>query len=644
MFVCLAVFTSVHAQYSRYIIQLKDKRGTPYTISNPSAYLSRKAIERRVRHKIPIDSTDLPISAAYLDSLRSVPNVIILNKSNWLNHVCISTTDPKALLKINSFPFVRSSVAIASRNVTEFPSIFELSEQTYSVSRQNNRSLVENNAIEYGSTFNQIHIHQGEYLHKSGFRGDGMTIAILDAGFFQYKTNPVFDSVRLQNRVLGEWDFVANEQSVNEDNSHGMFCFSIIAANRPESMVGSAPRANFYLYRTEDEASEYPIEEQNWVAAAEVADSSGADMISSSLGYAYFDDPAFNHNYPERNGNTSIVTRGADLAAKKGLIVMNSAGNSGNEGGEAKFVICPADGDSVVAVGAVDASGNIASFSSWGPNAAGKIKPNIVSVGQGTAIAGFDGRPIRGNGTSYANPNLAGLVACLWQAFPETGNMDIIDAVQKSSHKYSNPDNRFGYGIPDFKKAFSLLLTSSFKGTVTIDRCIATISWTGKGNRSMRYEIDRKAPSDTGFLRIAIIPGASTAFEMSTYTFKDTLRTLSPTAFQYRIRQIMQEDSTIVLLTSTINAVDVCNTAIGMSVSPSPFFSNINVLINTPDAINKMSISLYNIKGQQLYYFEGSKTTGAFSHIIPGQSLPSGAYVITVRDNRKILFTRKIIK
>ena len=454
------------AQYSRHVVQFTDKFATTGTLAAPNTYLSPKAIERRNRQKINIDSTDLPVSRAYIDSLRSVPNVTVVNSSKWLNQVLIQTNDSSALIRIRQFPFVRKADAVAptSRKNEENVIQKKFTEETITalsegeIRSSTQRQLQIADTLSYGATYNQIHIHQGEYLHNLGFTGKGITIAMLDAGFFGYKTNPALDSTRLQNRILGEFDFVRNEQSVNEDHPHGLQCLSVIAANRPGIMVGSAPHAKFYLLRTEDAASEYPIEEQYWVVAAEFADSAGADMISSSVGYSDFDDPVFNHFYPQRNGNTAMITIGADLAAKKGMIIMNSAGNSGNLGTDFKYVITPADGDSVVAVGAVDVNGNIASFSSWGPNGAGKVKPDIVSVGQGTIIANGSGNPVGSNGTSYSNPNAAGLIACLWQAFPEFTNMEIIDGVKRSADRYNNPDSRYGYGIPNFKKAYEMLL------------------------------------------------------------------------------------------------------------------------------------------------------------------------------------------
>ena len=454
------------SQSTRFIVQLKDKKGTAFTLANPSAYLSQKAILRRTKQNINIDSTDLPISAAYLDSIRNVPNVTVKNISKWLNQVLIQTADAAAIAKINSFPFVKVTNAIAPKpnpiiqeeiNRKFKEEIYPIKDRNPLINQANRGAQTSNVQLNYGSSYNQIHIHEGEYMHDRGYTGAGITIAILDAGFSGYKTNPAMDSVRLQGRILGEWDYVMNEASVTEDHPHGLYCFSIIAANKPGSIVGSAPHASFWLLRTEDAATEYPVEEQNWVVAAEFADSAGADMISSSLGYVDFDDPTYNHTYAQRDGNTSIITKGGDYAAKKGMIVMNSAGNYGAMASDFKYVSCPADGDSVVAVGATDMAGNIASFSSWGPNSAGKIKPNIVSVGQGTTLANTSGNAASGNGTSFSNPNMAGLIACLWQAFPEFSNMEIINAVQQSAHLYNNPDVRFGYGIPNFRKAFDIL-------------------------------------------------------------------------------------------------------------------------------------------------------------------------------------------
>jgi len=235
-----------------------------------------------------------------------------------------------------------------------------------------------------------------------------------------------------------------------------MYCLSILAANQPGKLVGTAPKASYYLFRTEEAATEFPVEEHNWVVAAERADSLGVDIISSSLGYTKFDNSVFNHTYSDMNGKTTMITNGADMAMKKGMIVCNSAGNDGTSSW--KYIAAPADGDSVFAIGAVNASGLPASFSSYGPSSDGRVKPNVASVGWGTYFIQTNDLVAQGNGTSFSNPNLAGLIACLWQAFPEFTNMQILDAVQRSSSKYSNPDDRIGYGIPNMHLAFDILV------------------------------------------------------------------------------------------------------------------------------------------------------------------------------------------
>ncbi len=459
-FIAATFFAKVSdAQFSKYIIRFKDKVGTPYTITNPSQFLSAKSIQRRVKQKISIDSTDLPITPRYIDSIRLAGNVLILNRSKWLNEVCIQTTDVAALAKINSFPFVISSnpvMRIQQGNRENISTRNKFNEETSQITTGTQIVQTTADVFNYGNSFAQIHIHEGEFLHNNGFKGEGMLLAMFDAGYKNYLTLTAFDSVRNNNQIIETYDFVKNEISVNEDDSHGTFCFSIIAANWPGQLVGSSPKAKFYLYRTEDAATEYPIEEQNWAAAAERADSIGIDVFSTSLGYTTFDNPVFNHTYAELNGKITVIARANAMAAKKGIISVVSAGNDGNNSWH--YISTPADADSIVTVGGVTAAGIPASFSSYGPSSDGRIKPTVASVGQGTAIAGLNDQPTFGNGTSFAAPNLAGLITCFWQAFPEFTNMEIIEAVKRSSSIYTAPNDRIGYGIPNFRKAYEDLL------------------------------------------------------------------------------------------------------------------------------------------------------------------------------------------
>lgn len=452
LFLLLLSGFCVEAQYSKLIVQFTDKNGTPYMLSAPNQYLSARAIQRRARYSIQLDSTDLPIVPRYIDSVKAQGAVTILSRSKWLNQVLIQTVDSAAIQKIRALPFVKFSQSIGLRVLPAEQPVNKLEPLDEPVTLPNNALRTTADQYNYGNSYNQIHIHQGEYLHNKGFSGQGMMITVLDAGFSNYRTITAFDSIRQRGQVLGERDFVAYDNSVNEDDSHGKNCLSIIAANWPGRMVGSAPWANFWLVRTEDVASEYPIEEHNWVVGAEFADSCGSDLITSSLGYTTFDNAAFNHTYSQFYTNSTIVTQGASLAVKKGMIVTNSAGNEGASAW--KYIGFPADADSVCAVGGVNASGVIYNLTSYGYP--GKQKPNIVSVGSGTVIAGTTA-PTTGSGTSYSNPNMAGLITCLWQAFPRFNNMKILSAVYASGDRFSNPTDRFGYGIPNMKTAYRSL-------------------------------------------------------------------------------------------------------------------------------------------------------------------------------------------
>jgi subtilisin family serine protease len=479
---CLLVFfistflsNTSHAQFSKYIIRLRDKAGTPFSINNPSQYLSARSIQRRTRQNISIDSTDLPITPRYIDSIRLAGNVTILNRSKWLNQVCIQTTDVAALAKINSFPFVISSSPVmriqSGRNDDNNRDNFKEENSNISVTTESTK--INSDFFNYGNSLAQIHIHEGEFLHNNGFRGEGMLMAMFDAGYKNYLSVTAFDSVRINNQIVETYDFVNNETSVNEDDTHGMYCFSIIAGNWPGQLVGSCPKAKYYLYRTEDVSSEYPIEEQNWAAAAERADSIGVDVFTTSLGYTTFSNPLFNHTYAEMNGKVSIIARANSMAARKGIISVVSAGNDGANSWH--YIGTPADADSVVTVAAVNSSGVVAAFSSYGPASDGRIKPTVASVGQGTFFAALNNQPASGNGTSFACPNLAGLITCLWQAFPDFTNMQIINALVKSSSIYTAPNDRIGYGIPNFHKAYDDLYQQRI--AIKVNAILGTSNW-----------------------------------------------------------------------------------------------------------------------------------------------------------------------
>ena len=470
LLILLFLFFSLNssAQFTRYIVRFKDKAGTPFSINDPSQFLSARAIARRSRQHVAIDETDLPVVPRYIDSVRLSGNVTILDESKWLNQVCIATTDSVALAKINTFPFVITTQPLKRMAASQITLKNEsdgsvnrnkFNEQINNVTNVASPSGITGNYYSYGNSFGQINIHNGEYLHNKGFHGEGMLIAILDAGFYHYQSLPAFDSVNANHQVLDTYDYVHDDSSVNEQYFHGMQCFSTIAGNIPGQLVGSCPKANFLLYESEDVTSESPVEEQYWAAAAERADSAGADVITTSLGYSTFDNPIFNYTYADMNGHTTLIAQEASMAARKGMIVLAAAGNEGDDSWH--YITTPADADSIISVGAVDNTGTVAAFSSYGPSSDGRVEPVAASVGVGTAVSSTTGPITTGNGTSFATPNLAGLVTCLWQAFPGFTNMEIINAVIKSSSIYNDPDDRIGYGIPDFEKAYDNLLQQS---------------------------------------------------------------------------------------------------------------------------------------------------------------------------------------
>ena len=445
-------FNISFSQYTKYLVKFYDKNNSPYQLNKPLKYLSQKSINRRTRYNISIDSSDLPVNPSYISQVLAQGSVSYLSQSKWLNQVLIYTTSSSAISAIKKLSFVKKVEAVAPASTTNKTIENKFKETVIPVNAEVLSAKATANKYNYGNSYNQVHIHNGEFLHNKGLTGNGITIAIIDAGFYHYKTINAFDSARAHQQFLGEKDFVDFDNSVNEDDAHGEYCLSIIAADVPGKMIGTAPCAKFWLLRSENTNSEYPIEEHNWAVAAEFADSVGADMISSSLGYNQFDDSKFDHTYSEFYKNLTMVSRAATSAAKKGIIVTNSAGNEG--GNSWKYLVFPADDKRVCTVGATDISGNIASFSSYGYP--GKVKPNIASVGLNTTIYTAGGVS-SGNGTSFSNPNINGLIACLWQAFREFDNTTILNAVYQSADRYQTPDNRYGFGIPDMQKAYNIL-------------------------------------------------------------------------------------------------------------------------------------------------------------------------------------------
>ncbi len=457
----LSCFTVLRAQdtgLSLYVLHFSDKGVDKIAALNPSEYLSDKAIERRLKYEIPFDEADIPVQSHYVDVVAKT-GAKILTRSRWFNLIVIeANTD--MINEISGLPFI-SDIQLLANNLksqnalisSEKPSFEKETITPWTDPITINRAP---NAYDYGAAFNQINQIKGQYLHNLGYTGEGMTIAVIDAGFNSVNVMHCFQSLRDNNQIIGTHDFAepGNDVYATTMSSHGTSVLSCMAANTAGQMVGTAPKANYWLLRSEVGAYEKIIEEYYWVSAAEFADSVGVNLINSSLGYTTFDDPSTNHTYADMDGKTTFVTRGAEKAAQKGILVVNSAGNSGE--GTWMYIGAPADGDSVFTIGAVDATGVKAASSSIGPNYDGRTEPIVAAQGVGTAIYSPAGLG-SGNGTSFSSPIICGMTACLWQAFSGLNNMQIIEKIKASSSQASSPDNSLGWGIPDFQSASATL-------------------------------------------------------------------------------------------------------------------------------------------------------------------------------------------
>jgi subtilisin family serine protease len=450
IFLSLFQIITISAQDSLrwYLVQYKDKNGTGYSLSSPEKYLSQRAIERRQRYHIEIDSTDLPVSAKYILQLANT-GVKIVHNSKWLNASLILVSDTYKLQNIKNLSCVKKIEYRGAKKPAKRKKIYE---SDYNFNNKV-KSVLTANRYAYGSAEAQVYQCNGQVLHNNGYTGKDMWIAVLDGGFYGVDRFAVFDSLRNENRLGGYYDFVDPSESFFETESHGMSVLSVMAANAPGLLVGTAPAAKYWLMLCEDTNSEYPVEEDNWVCAAELSDSIGIDVISSSLGYGVFDDNSLSYKHEYMNGSYAHASIGASMAGAKGILVVVSAGNSRDE--EFSQVGSPADAKNTLTIGAVKLNGEITYFSSAGPSADGRVKPDVSALGYNTALYRPNDTYGVGSGTSFASPVISGLAACLWQACRELSPAEIIHLIQYSSSQYTNPDSLYGFGIPNFEKALS---------------------------------------------------------------------------------------------------------------------------------------------------------------------------------------------
>jgi serine protease AprX len=438
--VILFIAVSAGAQVNRYMVFFKDKAGISYSIGNPIEYLSEKAIARRISQDISITEQDLPVNNNYVQGLRT-EGAQIFFKTRWLNGVLVQC-DQSLLPTLQNLSYVDHIDLVA-------PGEKLLNSGRIKTGKQNKKGSTAT------ATQNQLSILGIPAMHEAGNKGKGITIAVFDGGFDGVDIVQPFQDVFSQNRINTtlSYDFVYNTTNVFQYDDHGTAVLSVMTANVPDAFTGGAYEASFQLYVTEDVYTEYRIEEYNWLFAAERADSAGVDIIHSSLGYYDFDAPSMNYTKAQMDGKTAVVSRAAQYAADRGIVVVCSAGNEGFV--PWKIITAPADAVDVIAVANVDAQGKRSLSSSSGPSADGRIKPDLAAMGTNVKIINSGGAISSSSGTSLSAPLITCLVAGVWERYPNLTNKELIDLLKKTASQANSPDNLIGYGIPNFKAVYN---------------------------------------------------------------------------------------------------------------------------------------------------------------------------------------------
>ena len=423
------------AQVNRYVVFFKDKAGTPFTVNEPTEFLSLQAIERRVEQGISISQEDLPVNENYVQGVRDVGAKTFF-RTKWMNGVLVQC-DASLIPAIQNLAYVDRVEFVAPNERL--------------IAGRKRTELKTKELKTASSTQLQLHMIGLDEMHATGNKGEDIVIGIFDGGFQGVNTGAPFQHIFNENRInlTVSKDFVTNSDDVFQFDEHGTEVFSVIAAYQDGFFTGGSYEANYQLYVTEDVVGEYRIEEYNWMFAAERADSAGVDVVNSSLGYYDFDQAAMDYPKSAMDGKTTVVSKAAQMLADRGVIVVCSAGNEGAIAWQ--IITAPADAKDVLAVANVNSAGVRAGSSSIGPSSDGRIKPDVAALGVNTSVIKPNGALGTASGTSLSAPLITSLAAGVWQRYPELSNVEVIDAIRKSASQSSNPDNLLGYGIPNFK-------------------------------------------------------------------------------------------------------------------------------------------------------------------------------------------------
>lgn len=454
-------------------VEFMDKENSSYTLQNPEEFLSARALERRQKNNIPLDFYDLPVSPVYLETLtKDVEELELFFTSRWFNGALFKAQNALVSDIINSYEFVKS-VEVVKPSLSEKSNDTQKEDEESGSTQGTSNNSPSNGSYKFPATHYNgmdedfsyyyendqimefIELVNGHYLHGKGYNGAGIIVTVLDSGFKDVDKMDGFRYLWDTDKILGYQDFVNPGGNIFDTHTHGTSVLSVMAGMLNHDYRGGAPEAYYYLVRTEDASTEFRVEEYNWLAGAEYADSVGADIINSSLGYSEFDNSAQNYTYQDMDGETTVAARAANMAFNRGILVVNSAGNYGNNNWQ--YIGTPADAMGALAVGGTDNQGERVSFSSIGPSSDGRIKPDVMAQGRSVPVLSTSDQVMNANGTSFASPLMAAMAACLLQRHPEATNEQLRNAIKRSGDKYFEPDNFYGHGIPDFEAA-SLIL------------------------------------------------------------------------------------------------------------------------------------------------------------------------------------------
>ena len=475
---------------NRYIVFFTDKEGSTYSLDRPEEFLSQRALDRRENQNIPIDLRDLPVSETHIQSLSEVMNIELFFTTKWMNGILVEMDESK-VKEVKLLDFVDSVRYVAPGVRLQFSS------ENGKLMNKTGDHTAQYDGLE---TDGQNQFIGVDDMHQSGYRGEGMLIAVFDSGFEFIDESSFFSHLFDDEKINATRDFIRGTNNVFQYDIHGSKVLSCISGYKEDIYVGTAPESNIVLCVTEDIESEYTIEEYNWLFAAEYADSLGVDVINSSVGYSYFEDDNMDYPYDDLDGKTTVISRAATMAASRGIIVVNSMGNEGRNSW--KYLNSPADADSILSIAAANYDFDRASFSSFGPASDGRIKPDVSALG--SLVRVVVGEDIDyANGTSFSSPMVAGLAAGLWQAYPHLSNIEVIDYMKMTASQAHNPDTLLGYGIVNFRRAFNRIKVT--EGEVS-NKYVIFPNPTDN-TRIVSFYVDSLADSQTALISIYDLKG-----------------------------------------------------------------------------------------------------------------------------------------